>query len=222
MAAKPELPFGYLGPQEKFTEFGLGTQSHTDPEIVAQDNQLEITLKMTNPVKVTCNLIACSNEKETPEYVFTQTLNKTITLVVHFPESGYFKLQIYALPLTDESKTLPGVYNYLVHVKRALNAAYPFPKQYAQWKEGCFLYEPLVLHSGCRLSNVPFKCHIPEANAVAVVVEGEWAHLEKDSSNNWVGKVPLDQYRNKDVKVTLNANFGPDETKYSTLLEYHL
>ncbi|GAB1603989.1 hypothetical protein Ahia01_000680200 [Argonauta hians] len=222
MAEKPELPYGYLGAQEKFGEFGLSTQNYAEPEITIQDNELEIKLKASKPVKVTCNLIACKDDAETPEYVFTHTLDQIVTLVIHFPASGFYKLQIYALPLSDESKTLPGVFNYLVHVKRALNAAYAFPKQYAQWKDGCYLYEPLVLHSGSSLAKVNFKCRIPKANAVAVVAEGEWVHLTKDANENWEGKVPLTQHRGKGVKVTLNANFGPDETKYSTLLEYHV
>lgn len=222
MSEKPELPYGYLGAQEKFAEFGLATQNFTEPEITAQDNQLEIKLRASKPVKVTCNLINCKDDKETPENVFTHTQDKIITLVVHFPTSGYYKLQIYALLLSDESKTLPGVFNYLIHVKRALNAVYPFPKQYAQWKDGCYLHSPLVLHSGSSLAKVNFKCSIPKANAVAVVAEGEWVHLTKDANDNWDGIVPLNQFRGKGVKVTLNANFGSDETKYSTLLEYNI
>jgi hypothetical protein len=30
---KPELPEGYIGPQDKFEELGLSTMTHSDPEI---------------------------------------------------------------------------------------------------------------------------------------------------------------------------------------------
>ena len=53
-----------------------------------------------------------------------------------------------------------------------------------------------------------------------MVAEGEWTHLEKTSGGNWAGQVPLEQYRGRDAKVTLNANSGVGEKKYSTLLEY--
>lgn len=136
-----------------------------------------------------------------------------------FPEAGYYKFQIFALEASDESKSLPNVYNYLIHVKDALRQAHPFPKQYAQWKDGCYLYSPLVMNSKTSLAKVDFKVYVPNANAVAIVAAGEWTHLTK-KGENWEGTVGLSKHRGKDVKVTLNANFGPDETKYATLLEY--
>lgn len=55
---------------------------------------------------------------------------------------------------------------------------------------------------------------------MAIVAAGEWTHLTKTSGDVWEGKATLDQHRNKNVKVTLNARFGDDESKYATLLEW--
>lgn len=69
-------------------------------------------------------------------------------------------------------------------------AVFPFPKQYAQWKEGCFMYEPGVIptnrgpHSSqVQLDRLPssinFRVSIPKAEAVAVVAGQNWTHLDR-------------------------------------------
>ncbi|KAL4231924.1 hypothetical protein ACF0H5_009500 [Mactra antiquata] len=219
MAQKPELPFGYLGAQPKFAELGLSEFSHTENEITANDNQLEIKIKCKDALKVTHQLIDCRTDKEVSEFVFTQTLHGVITFIIHLPESGYYKFQVFALAANDDSKSLPNVFNYLINCVRALHPVFPFPKQYAQWKDGCFLHEPLVLHKEGPLKNVFWKLIIPGAIAVAVVCDGEWFQLDK-KGNHFEGNSNLDPFRAKNPKITLNACFGPDESKFSTMLEY--
>lgn len=221
MSQKPDLPLGYLGPQAKFSELGLSTFSHAEPEIRINDNQLEIKIKCKDPVKVTHQLIDCRTEKDLSEFVFTQTLHGVVSFIINLPESDFYKFQIFALPVNDDSKSLPNVYNYLINCVRALHPVFPFPKQYAQWKDGCYLHEPLVLHREAQLRNVFWKVIIPNANAVAVVAEGEWFQLEK-KGNHWEGNSNLEQFKNKDAKITVNANFGSDDSKFSTMLEYRL
>lgn len=55
-------------------------------------------------------------------------------------------LQVYALPFSDPSENLPGVYNYLINCANVYAKPIQFPKQYGQWKEGCLLHEPLDGH----------------------------------------------------------------------------
>lgn len=221
MAQKPDLPKGYLGPQPKFAELGLSELSHTESEIRQNDNQMEIKIKCKNKCKVTHQLIDCRNDKDVSEYVFTQTMHGVISFIINLPESGFYKFQMFALPHDDDSKSLPNVLNYLINCVRALHPVFPFPKQYAQWKEGCYLHEPLVLHKDAPLRRVFWKVVIPGAKNVAVVVEGEWFQLEK-KGNHFEGHSNLEPFKNESPKITLNANFGPDESKFSTMLEYSL
>lgn len=221
MAQKPDLPVGYLGPQPKFAELGLSPLSHTEPEIRTNDNQLEIKIKCKENLKVTHQLINCRTDQEVSEFVFTQTLHGCISFIISLPESGFYKFQMFALPANDDSKSLPNVYNYLINCVRALHPVFPFPKQYAQWKDGCYLHEPLVLHKESPLRNVFWKVIIPQANSVAVVADGEWFHLEKKGAH-FEGYSNLEPFKDKKAKITLNANFGADESKYSTMLEYKL
>lgn len=220
---RPDLQEGYLGGQSKFYDFGLGTMSHKEPEITINDNSLEVLIQTTQPMKIMASLINAETKQEYPENVFTQTKGSIVIFLLTLPESGYYKMQIYALPAKDDGKSLPGVFNYLINCTRALQSVYPFPKQYSIWKEGCYLGEPLTLHKDSKLVNVFFKVIIPNAKSVAIVCSGDWSHLKKGDNNMWEGKVEgLNQHRGKDTKVTLNAQYGDDETKFSTLLEYRI
>merc|ERR1712243_182147 len=172
-------------------------------------------------MKFTHQLINCRTDKDLSEFVFTQTLHGVISFIINMPESDWYKFQIFALPVTDESKSYPNVYNYVINCVRALHPVFPFPKQYAQWKDGCFLHEPLVLHKEANLRSVFWKAIIPNAKAVAVVVGEEWFQLDK-KGNHWENTLNLEQFKGSDKKITLNANTGPDESKFATLLEYHL
>lgn len=61
---------------------------------------------------------------------------------------------------------------------------------------------------------------VPGAKRVAVKAGDEWTHLKDQGGNLWEGDVSLQQYRNKNVTVNLNACTGDDETQFATLLQY--
>ena len=183
--------------------------------------QTEVQIRYSKPVKVTANLTDCSKDEELPLHVFTQTRGDVISFPVSLPHTGFYKLQLFALPLPDDSKTLPGVYNYLLNCTKQENVAKLYPKQYAQWKEGCFMDEPISFGPTTNLKNCPFRAHIPNAKSAAVVADTEWTHLHLNNEGLWEGTVSLDQYQGKDTKVTLNVNYGVDN-KFATLLEYRI
>ncbi|XP_076466425.1 uncharacterized protein LOC143297815 [Babylonia areolata] len=219
--SRPELPHGYLGPQGKWQEWGLSTVSHNSPEIRTDSHDLNIDIKTSQSMKITANLIACSSGTEYKEFVFTQTKGDVVSLVLAIPADGYYKLQIYGLLSTDDSKTLPNIFNYLIYnTDDPKGAVTPFPKQFAQWKEGCCLVKPFHLDQDV----VTFDVKIPGAKAVALTVDTEWFHLQKGGDGvTWQGEVKgLDALKARTKKASLNANYGPDETKYTSLLEYSL
>lgn len=219
MAGRPEFQKGYLGPQPRFGEFGLSAVSHTDPEINIDGNQLEVRVRVSKPTKMTATLTNCAKNEEIPQHVFTQMKDDIFSFFVSLPEVGYYKLQLFALLLPDDSKTLPGVYNYLINCSRISTAVVTYPKQFAQWKEGCYMVSPRNIDPNTSLANTKFEVFIPNAKSAAVVADGNWTHLDQNAAGMWEGCVNLDAYRFKDAKVTLNANYG-DDNKFSTLLEY--
>lgn len=215
---KPDLPRGYLGAQPKFAEVGLSTLSHNDPEITLDTNEVEIKFRAKNPVKVTANLVNVITQQESSDTIFTQTNGDVVSFIVKMSSVGYHKFQIFALPASDESKTLPGVYNYLINCTRLSHRVLQFPKQYAQWKQGCYLTEPLTIDPDGPLKGIHFRVLVPNATAVAVTVGDNWTQLDNKGHNNWEGSVSA----TKGERLTLNANYGGDSSKYATLLEYSL
>lgn len=218
----PKLPAGYLGAQPKFNEYGLNTLSHHDPVIHLERNTVEVQFATAQNMRVTANLIEVETEKDYPDLIFTQTQGSVISFLVTLPNEGFYKLQLYAIPANDTSQQLPGVYNYLINCKRISDRPLPFPKQYAQWKEGCCMEGPIILHPDtCKGGEALFRVRVPKAAAVAVVAGEDWTHLESAQPGLWEGRVPLGKHFGKHEKVTLNANYGEDSTSYATLLEYN-
>lgn len=159
----PKLAPGYLGAQPKFSEFGMVAASHQDPIIHLDCNTVTVLLKCEQPMRMTANLISVEEEQEYPDFIFSNTIGSNITFVVNLPNTGFFKLQIYGIPMSDKRQELPGIYNYLINCRQVTQAVFPFPKQYAQWKEGCFMAEPGVIPSprgpfGSQVRNQPLFC----------------------------------------------------------------
>ena len=141
----PKLPPGYLGLQPKFSELGMMTRSHHDPIVQLDCNAVTISLGCQQKVRMTANLLRVEDDKDFPEYVFSNAVGMETSFVVNVPSVGFYKLQIYGLPESEKSSELPGVFNYLINCRKLTQAVFPFPKQYAQWKDGCFMREPGVI-----------------------------------------------------------------------------
>lgn len=111
----------------------------------------------------------------------------------------------------------------------------PFPKQFAPWRDGCYLYEPLDGRlvrppSGTKLQ---VALEVPRASKVAVIAGEEWTQLQQLSAAEavaeplrataWLGAVSLDKAFDKRVdKVSVVANFDAAKPSYRTLLQYSL
>lgn len=174
----PTLPSGYLGPQPVFKKLGLSTTSHHDPYIQADADELQVALALSQPLRVTSQLINCSNNEDVSQFVLQQSTKQGVVLFTRLATTGLYKLQIYALPYTDSNENLPGVFNYLISCRNSRPNLPPFPKQYGQWKEGCYLHTPLngILN---RISH-KFLVSVPKAHSVAIVAGEDWNQLEQN------------------------------------------
>ena len=229
----PVLPPGYLGPQPSFKKLGLSTTTDQDPYIQTESGDLSITFNMVEPLRMTSQLIYISQNRndEFSDYVLQQGKGGAISFQLRLPKVGMYKFQLYALPYSDTSESLPGVYNYLINCTNTFATFVPFPKQYGQWKEGCYLHEPLEGQidqnrpnkgSASSFQHVYFRVDIPNAKAVAVVVGDDWSQLDQKPNGSWEGEVPMESHWGKDSKAALCANYGSVKASYSTLLEYAL
>ncbi|KAH9513197.1 hypothetical protein Btru_034358 [Bulinus truncatus] len=215
---------GYLGAQPLFAELGLSTKTHHEPEFETGENEFVIKLKANQPIKITSKIVCDDGLDESQERVFIQTRGEDVNLLVSLDKPGYHRLQIYALSASDEKKQLPGVFNYLVNCTGTPRKSRLFPKQFAQWRDGCVLLEPFSLAGDHVKGDVLFRVVIPNALAVAITIEENWFHLEPGENGIWAGRVSeIDQFKGKGLHAVLNANFSEDdETKYSSLLQYTL
>jgi len=220
---RPEILEGYLGPQEGFAEMGLSTKSHRDFEIETNDNKLEIRMTSKIPLKLATQLLNCRTNDDQAEYVFIHTKDGDLIFEIQFPEKGYYKFQLFALLIDEDGNDVPNVFNYLIHCKRAMEPVFVVPLSYVQWRNGCYLNEPKYLNKDMKLTKVKWSVIVPNAHAVAVVADGKWYHFEKKGGEVFETVMDLDHLRAKDdAKLTLNANYVRDETKYCTLLQYRL
>lgn len=215
----PPMQTGYLGPQMTFNRLGIDLKSHPDPYLITNSDQVAIEFALEQPLRFTSQLLFVSNgrQEDITDYILHQGTQQNITLVVRLPRGyGFYKLQLYALPYSDASDNLPGIFNYLIECRSVnQNRLLPFPKQFGQWKEGCILYEPL---DGILQSNSVCKFSIrtpPGANSVAVVVDDDWKKLELDNDGVWSAQVVI-----QGRKVPLCANYSEGASQYSTLLEF--
>uniref|UniRef100_A0A0B7AIW3 KY-like immunoglobulin-like domain-containing protein n=1 Tax=Arion vulgaris TaxID=1028688 RepID=A0A0B7AIW3_9EUPU len=224
MSERPTLLNGYLGPQPLFSQLGLSTKSHHDAEFETLENEFVIKMKASKAVKITSKVVSESTGGESLERVFIQTRGEDVNLLISLDKLGYHRLQIYALLASDDSKQLPGVFNYLINCKATPRKSRLFPKQFAQWKDGCVLLEPFSLAGDTSKGDVMFRVVIPNAHAVAVTIGDDWTHLKPGDNGIWTGRVTgIEKYKGKGLYAVLNANFREDdETKYSSLLQYTL
>ena len=228
----PALPPGYLGPQPSFRKLGLTAGSHCDPFIQLDSGDLQVTFTMEQPLRMTSQLIYVSEGKseDFTDYILQQGRENTVIFVIKLPKMGLYKFQIYGLPYSDTSESLPGVYNYLVNCHQTQASLVPFPKQYGQWKEGCFLHEPLDGQLSPNRQNkgsastyqaIYWKLEVSKANSVAVVIGEDWTQLEK-KGNVWESEVNMEKNWGQETKAAICANYGTVKASYSTLLEYSM
>lgn len=214
----PKISDGYLGPQAKFGLYGLSTISHPEPLLELDTNFIEIEIGTTASTRFTTKLLNCTTKKDNNDYVLVQRRSDRMIFVLILPEIAYYKFQIYALPSNEAGHQMVGVFNYVLHPTQILREVVPFPKQYPQWREGGFLYEPLGLPKGFRGAGVRFKYFVPNASEVMIKVGEDWNPLTKYDNDIWEGVADITKNYARDTKVKLNVKYGGKN--FNTLIEY--
>ncbi|BFZ02229.1 hypothetical protein BsWGS_05268 [Bradybaena similaris] len=217
----PKMSDGFLGPQTKFQAYGLSLVSHSQPIIYMQEDQpeVEIILGTQFGTRITVKLVSYERKKECTEYCLVRCMGSNFLFLIRPPMPGFYKFQIYALPKDEAGPQMLGVYNYLIHFPGNFEDK-PFPKQYAMWKDGCYLDEPLSLPRGIKDPMVRFKVVVPKAKDVQVKVGDEWNPLQETEPETFEGFVDFNTGYATGAKAKLNAKFVGDN--YNTLLEYSL
>lgn len=218
----PVLPAGFLGPQPAYYNTPVKAMSTIDPYIILYKQHTTMTFTTDEKTAITWELLGFSenNQTEYNLYVFQMTKNNMITLLINFPITPYYyKFLIFSgdKPEKDDAEVrFKSIFNYLIDC-RAIEEnkeVHPFPTQLDTWGEGMELIEPYHIHS---VGNVKFSLKIPEAEAVAVVIDSvNWNYL-KNIRDNWTGIVKINS--NEEV-VTVCAKIKNISSKFIALLKY--
>lgn len=201
----------FLGEQAGFLEYGLSTLTHPQAQFTSSDNSVEIQLKLTTPLKMSCKLLRSSTDKDMTEYTFKNYKDPNVTFMVNMPEPGYYKFMIFAGPTGAAApKDLPNVFNYLIHcIPMVPKPVYPFPKAEHEWICGCLLYDPLCIVKN-NLKDVHFKIKLQHATECELSANGDKFKLEEKGYENdkyWVGRFNLTPYRDIPAKLVVSAHF---------------
>ena len=137
----PVLPTNYLGAQLDYKNLGLTLIGDPDPFIQSEGPEMNIVFELSKPLIVLSQLIYVSNNQtqDCSSYILQQVQGKQLTLSLRMPRVGLYKHQIYAVAAADPSNNLPCVYNFLINCQESNDNVQPFPKQYSQFKDSCFL-----------------------------------------------------------------------------------
>lgn len=222
-ADRPSVSAG-IGQKPQFQTLKLELKSHKSAEFSTNDNIFNLEIKSPQKLQTTSQLHKHKGEakEDVSGGVFTQYQNNVLTFHLALPEPAWYVFHIFAKPADDGGSSLPGVFTYLIQCKKASKKVFPYPKQFADFKPGCFVHKPMYLDTTKDLKNVEFRVTVPGAKGVAVTAKDEWTHLTSKGSDLWQGEVSIEQYRGQNVDVKLNARFEDDGTKFSSLVVYHV
>lgn len=224
MASRPHVKEG-IGEKSEFKQLGLQLKNPKVAEFEVDTNVFDIQLKSPGGIKTICNVTqygAGGTETELKNAVLVQIKDDIITYHVAVSQTGWYKMNVFASLESNKDNSLPCVYTYLFNVKKTSEPVFRFPKQFADWTSGCYLYTPMWIGNLKDFSSVKFRLDVPGASRVAVKSGDEWTHLQKESEGGvtWSGDVCLTHHvKNKD-SVVVNACTTSDQTSFASLLLY--
>jgi len=91
----PALPAGSLGAQAGFERCGLTAVSNADPYIVTETGDVQVSLGLSQPLRMTSQLSVVSSTppKDMSEYILQQGgSNDLVTFILQMPQPGMYKM----------------------------------------------------------------------------------------------------------------------------------
>ncbi|MEE6508753.1 hypothetical protein FKM82_022838 [Ascaphus truei] len=185
---------------------GLSNPSHLFPIINTKMGKCNITFHTLPGIDV---FIVLGTDKvqnnlySLDRYSLITHLERKISISVLLPESGHYKLSIFARDRDD--KEFSHVCDYVIRCFSD-NHWLPFPKVYSAWRQGCILLQP---RSGLLTEEswVDFRVKIPGACKVVVISLAK-TELQLGKNKIWEGKVftgPAGTVLKLAVKFTQNS-----------------
>ncbi|CAN2388355.1 Transglutaminase-like superfamily, partial [Pristimantis euphronides] len=180
----------HCGPGINSKHYGLTNPSHTSPIITTTTGRCNITFHTLwdlDLYPVLENNRVVNGLRSLDRHCFLTHVDHKISLTVHLPESGHYKLSIFTKRRdVQEALEFSHACDYVIDCysnKRLL----PFPKVYSAWGHGCTLLQPRVGLLPVESWEV-FRLKIPGAWKV-VVIGPMKTELQLTKNKIWEGKV---------------------------------
>ncbi len=200
----------YLRPG--FFRCGLSVVSHPQIEIVS-DGALTVTFGGPEDALLRAR-VGEGESRDDVAQTFVQRDGEQLKLNTSFPRAGVYTLRVYAKKRGDTGP-YDWAADYLVRVPELKASPASYPEVMATFQEtSSRLFSPVtgVLRTGAQEE---FKLTVPGAEAVAVVMGGDWSKLEKHD-DFWEGKLAI-----KGDEAQVAAKF-PGSASFYILLSYRV
>ncbi|XP_061192154.1 kyphoscoliosis peptidase-like [Saccostrea echinata] len=163
-----------------YRDFGFQTGVDSPLIITPKDGILELTLPIEKkfPVSFKVSYSECTL-KNIERYVLVENIGSAISIRGHFPEKGFYKLQIFC---KAKSGNYEPVLLYLIDcTKDAMKHTLPFPVMYSSASEyHCQLLEPLTRELP---EETWIKIRFRSSDIIKAVVNGR--KIEKGNGDVW-------------------------------------
>ena len=163
-----------------YHDYGFQAGVDSPMIITPQDGDLDLTIAKHKDFPVTFRVTyAESTIKDLDHYVIMENTGKSLEIRGHFPEKGFYKLQIF---FKSESGSYEPMLLYLIDCTRsAMKNALPFPVMYSSAADfHCRLLEPLM-------REIPeeswIKIRFQSSDIIKAVVNGR--KIEKGKGDIW-------------------------------------
>ncbi|KAM8939583.1 uncharacterized protein RCH25_053271 [Pelodytes ibericus] len=177
----------HCGPGLSSKQNGLTDPSHLSPIINTTSGKCTVTFHTLSAIEVLTVLEKCKGRNilySLDRYCLVTHLGHKISISLLLPESGFYKLSIFAR--SQDNQEFSHACDYVVR-SMSDNHVLPFPKVYTAWRQGCVLLQPRAGLLEAE-SWETFRVKIPGAFKV-VVIGPLKTELQLTKSKIWEGKV---------------------------------
>ncbi|CAH2299392.1 Hypothetical predicted protein [Pelobates cultripes] len=178
----------HCGPGLNSKVNGLKDPSHLHPVINTTSGACTISFHTSSATELLATLEenkGKTNLSSLDRYCLVTHLEHKISVSLHLPLSGYYKLSIFAKS-QGKSQEFSHVCDYVIRCF-ADTQLLPFPKVYSGWRQGCILLHPRAGLLEAE-SWETFRVKIPGAYKV-VVIGPKKTELQLIQNKIWEGKV---------------------------------
>ncbi|XP_071982449.1 kyphoscoliosis peptidase-like isoform X2 [Engystomops pustulosus] len=180
----------HCGPGTNSRLHGLTSPSHTSPIITTTTGRCNITFHTLwdlNFYPVLEGGKVVSGLSSLDRHCFLTHLDHKISLTVHLPESGHYKLSIFTRrQVMEEAQDFYHACDYVIDCY-STQRLLPFPKVYSAWGHGCALLQPRVGLLPVESWEI-FRVKIPGVCKVLVIGPVK-TELQLTKNRIWEGKV---------------------------------